>query len=116
MYLVTEKGRNKIKHGEDYLLPGDVAPAEKWPTRNRLVSRGWLRQVTQEEYDGALALREAQQQPTTPFADFSDAVQKSLAEAGIKTVKDVKVKTETELVALDGIGEATAKKLLALEG
>ena len=50
----------------------------------------------------------------SPFADFSEAVQKSLAAAGLTAPAQVKGYGKEALVELDSIGSATADKLLAL--
>lgn len=50
----------------------------------------------------------------SPFAELSPAVQKSLAEAGITTLEQAKALGRDGLIALDGIGEVSADKILAL--
>ena len=49
-----------------------------------------------------------------PFDAFSETVRTSLEGAKIRTVDDLTGKTEADLVALRGVGEATAKDLLKL--
>jgi hypothetical protein len=58
---------------------------------------------------------EQTEKPSGPFADLSPAVQKSLADEGITTVAEAQAKGKEGLVALDGIGEATADKIMALK-
>lgn len=50
----------------------------------------------------------------SPFASLSEAVQKSLADAGITTLEQAKALKKEGLVALEGIGDVTADKILAL--
>lgn len=54
----------------------------------------------------------AEKKPDGPFTGLSPAAQKSLAEAGIKTVAEAKTKGREELIKLDNIGEATASSIL----
>lgn len=61
-----------------------------------------------------LAKVEPAETPSGPFDAFSETVRTSLEAANIRTVDDLKGKTEADLVALRGVGEATAKDLLKL--
>ena len=65
--------------------------------------------------DGQLVDPNGNPVESNPFADFPEAVKKSLEAAGLTTVEAVKEYGEEGLVALEGIGPAIAKKLLALE-
>lgn len=50
----------------------------------------------------------------SPFAELSPAVQKALETAGITTLEQAKALGRDGLTALDGIGEVSADKILAL--
>lgn len=52
--------------------------------------------------------------PKSPFADLTPAVQKALEAAGIKTVAEAQSLGKEKLIALEGVGEASADKILAL--
>lgn len=49
-----------------------------------------------------------------PFDAFSETVRASLEAEGVRTHDDLKGKTKEDLVALKGVGEATAADLLKL--
>lgn len=118
MHLVTEKGAGRVRVDGKDLPVGTPLDASKWPTRSTFENLGYIRFVTEDEYEGAKALQEAKEEAeakaTSPFSDFSEAVQKSLEAAGIKTVEQVKALGKDELVKLKGIGDVTADELLAL--
>lgn len=118
MHLVTEKGAGRVRVGGRDLPAGSPVDASKWPTRSTYEANGYIRFVTQDEYDGAIALQkakaDAEAKARNPFADFPEAVQKSLADAGVKTAEEAKLLGLEGLVALEGIGKSTAEKILAL--
>jgi hypothetical protein len=110
-HLVTKSGAGRVRVGGEDLPEGAPLDASKWSTRRTLEARGYIRYVTDEEYEGALALRAAKE---NPFNDLTPAVRRSLEGAGITTVEQAKELGRDGLIALDGIGEASADKILAL--
>ncbi len=117
-HLVTEKGAGRVRVDGKDLPAGTPLDASKWPTRSTFENLGYIRFVTEDEYEGAKALQEAkdeaERKARNPFASLPDAAQKSLAAAEIITVEQAKALGKDELVKLDGIGEKTADAILGL--
>lgn len=96
-----------LKNGGTYYAPGSVVTIPKKAEAEDLVARGFA------EFADDGKSKKAQKKAPTGFDALPGA--KELKAAGIESIDDVPGSME-ELVAIDGIGEATAEKILeALE-
>lgn len=96
-----------LKNGGKYHAPGSVVTIPKKAEAEDLVARGFA------EFADDGKSKKAEKKASTGFDALPGA--KQLQAAGVESLDDVPRSME-ELVAIDGIGEATAEKILEAIG